>query len=323
LKEENILVTDKIKLFNELQIGDMVWAKMPLSDEKLQHIEESHRVRLYLVVGKDKNAIYGFQSSSKRFGEMNNYQTYGINLSKFGYEKNSWIQLVNIEKVPIDNLINYMVDLSIRDLSMIEKRLQIQSNRGKRTRPTFNVPIQICQGDVVQYLAADKMLYYVHFADNCKVIAYPISFQFRKHWIKIKINKKNFYIDLSEQVVITDIKQLKIIDIANNGEIGAIERKIKERPQKSKKRRVKYEIGTVFKTGEGKMMYLYEMAGTYYGVNLEAYRIIPNIKEIRDISECQKVEVYDSEKIKDVVRFLYNNINQPNKRLNCLYSNLI
>ena len=41
--------TDEQKaLFKKLQKGDMVWAKMPLSNKELEKIEEKHRIRPYL-----------------------------------------------------------------------------------------------------------------------------------------------------------------------------------------------------------------------------------------------------------------------------------
>ena len=215
-----------------------------------------------------------------------------------------------------------MIHLNDHDLAMIEKRFQIQANRGKKKVPTFNVSFDICQGDVVQYKAS-KTLIYVHFADNSKIIGYPISFQFAKHWVKIKINRKNFYIDFNNQIIISDINQLKLVDIANAGEIGVIEQKKREGLERSKKRRINYKLGTVFKTDIGKMMYLYDSGGSQYGVNLDAYKIIPAIKEIPNIANCEQLEVFDCDKILGVVKFLYSNLAQPNQKLNNIYRDMI
>ena len=40
------------KIFQETKIGDLLWCKMPLPKKQLKQIEESHRVRPYLVVEK-------------------------------------------------------------------------------------------------------------------------------------------------------------------------------------------------------------------------------------------------------------------------------
>lgn len=320
------MTTIKTKLFDDLQIGDMVWAQMPLSDEKLMCIDESYRIKPYLVVGKDDNGIYAFQSSHIRITKMNNFQIYGVDMSKFGYEKNSWIQLVNIKKIPIENLKSKMVHLSDYDLSMIQKRLKIQQNRGKPTSSDFNIPIKICEGDVIQYLTAQKMLLYVHAVDNGKFICYPISFQYRKNWIKIKINKKLFFIDFNNQITVADVNNTLIVDIANNIEINAIERKKEERNScKNPKKKVaeQYKIGTIFDTEQGKMMYLYEAGGIHYGVNLIANKIDPNINPIIDIDVCERGEVYDSAKVKEVVEFLYNYLEKPDQKLNSIYMKMI
>lgn len=303
----------------------MVWAKMPLSDEELSKIEESHRIRPYLVVDKGDNVVYAFQSSHTRFNALNNYQTYGIDYRKFGYDKN-WIRLQQVECIPIDNLRAKMLHLSDHDLSMIEKRLKIQSNRGNKTYLSFHVPIKFCTGDVVQNLADNKMLHYVHAVEGNKLICYPISFQYRKDWIKIKINKSIFYIDFSKQVIIDKNKDAKIVNIANNGDIGVIERKRKDVTSKSKKevRKKKEElIGTIFNTSQGKMMYLYEAGGSHYGISLICDKVLPSIKQIVKLETCEKIEVYDSDKIKEVVEFLYNYLDKPNQKLNSIYFSML
>lgn len=55
----------------ETKVGDMIWCTMPLSKKKLKKIEESHRIRPYLVVEKEKNFLWCYQSSSKNLEEIN------------------------------------------------------------------------------------------------------------------------------------------------------------------------------------------------------------------------------------------------------------
>ena len=74
-KEEIIDLTPIVEdKYNEVAIGNLVWALMPLSDDELERIEESHRIRPYLVVAKDENYFYGYYCSTKqtliRFREL-------------------------------------------------------------------------------------------------------------------------------------------------------------------------------------------------------------------------------------------------------------
>lgn len=62
------------KIFQETQIGDLLWCKMPLPKKQLKQIEESHRIRPYLVIEKKPNFLLCYQSTTKNRKEMNNYQ---------------------------------------------------------------------------------------------------------------------------------------------------------------------------------------------------------------------------------------------------------
>jgi len=158
-----------VSLFEELCPGDVVWALMPLSEEELSAIEESHRIRPYLVVGKDDNAIYAYQSSSKKQKFANNYQTYNINQMKLGYSRNSNIDLTCLRKLPEENLLKIMQHLSEQELSLIAKKLKIQSNHGKKINYSFDVPVQVCEGDVVS-IDSDNM-YYVYGSEKISFCA--------------------------------------------------------------------------------------------------------------------------------------------------------
>lgn len=77
IQKINIVKSQK-KLFDSLNPGDLVWAKMQLPKKELNKIEESNQVRPYLIVHKDKFNIYAYQSSSKQLDKLNNCQEYCI-----------------------------------------------------------------------------------------------------------------------------------------------------------------------------------------------------------------------------------------------------
>ena len=76
----------QITLLNEINIGDLVFAKMPLPYEQLRQIEYSHRMRPYLVVCKDRANIYAYQLSSHKSNclDMRNESHYAISKEKYG-----------------------------------------------------------------------------------------------------------------------------------------------------------------------------------------------------------------------------------------------
>lgn len=77
----------KKEIFNKLKIGDMVWCSMPLPKKQLNLIEQSHRIRPYLVVYKEQNFLLCYQCSSKDRVELNNCQKYLISGKKYKTKK--------------------------------------------------------------------------------------------------------------------------------------------------------------------------------------------------------------------------------------------
>lgn len=119
----------KKAIFKNTQIGDMIWAQMPLNKKELSKIEESHRIRPYLVAEKEKNFLLCYESSSKKRKSYNNYEEYCINKLKYKNKKSSWIDLKNIKKISIKNIRREYIKISELDLKRIEKRICIEQNR--------------------------------------------------------------------------------------------------------------------------------------------------------------------------------------------------
>ena len=113
------------KIFQETQIGDLLWCKMPLPKKQLKQIEKSHRIRTYLVIEKKSNFLLCYQSTTKNRKEMNNYQKYLINGKKYRKKRNSWIDLTKVEKISIKNIQSPYIKLNQIDIKKIEKRIWI------------------------------------------------------------------------------------------------------------------------------------------------------------------------------------------------------
>ncbi len=59
------LTESQKEIFLSLEPGHVIWALMPYDITVLEKIEESHRVRPYLVIYKDEEYIYAYESSSR------------------------------------------------------------------------------------------------------------------------------------------------------------------------------------------------------------------------------------------------------------------
>ena len=156
--------TDEQKaLFHKLQAGDMVWAKMPLTNKELKKMEESHRIRPYLIVEKNESYLTCYQSSSKSRRQFNNYEEFNVNRFKYKKKRDSWIDLTKTFEIPINNIESKYIQLDEIDIKKIEKRLSIEFNRENKEIRKFDKAIYINVGDVI---VKNNTQYYIYAEDN-------------------------------------------------------------------------------------------------------------------------------------------------------------
>lgn len=211
-------IKNQKKLLESIKPGDLVWAKMPLPRKELNQIEENHQVRPYLIVQKDKFNIYAYKSSSKNYERLNNYEEYSINSLRYNQNKNSFIDLTKIYKIPFFNLKSKYITLNQFDLKNIEKRLQILANKNNKNIFQFPIDIYILEGDMIE---VNNQLYYVYASDN--VYMYCLNlFKYEPKDIKkyeiISINSKMYYTSFKEMTSFKRTVKMKIVDIAYKSE---------------------------------------------------------------------------------------------------------
>ena len=302
--------TDEQKaLFKKLQKGDMVWAKMPLSNKELEKIEEKHRIRPYLIVEKNKNYFICYQSSSKSRTRFNNYEEYFVNKYKYNKKKDSWIDLTKTFEIPMNNIKSEYIRLDEFDIREIEKRLSIEFNRGNKSILKFCTLVYINVGNVI---IKDNKLYYVYSEDN--IFIYCIRIQKKKHKNSnvIIINKKTYYADFNEKISIKRNEKMKIINIANNDETLIIESQMNNFKNsdiikfgyENKKKEMRFDIGTVLKYGNSKIMYLYSENNRHYGIDMLWYAIKPRIFEIKDINKREIIEIKKIDEVNKILECL-------------------
>ena len=324
------------KIFQETKIGDLLWCKMPLPKKQLKQIEESHRVRPYLVVEKGQNFLLCYQSTTKNRKEMNNYQKYLINGKKYRKKKNSWIDLTKVEKISIKDIQSPYIKLNQIDIKKIEKRIWISQCRGNSDLIRFNEPIYIEIGDVV---VKDEKTYYIYSEDNVNIYGFEIQKRNKdkQELETIKINKKTYYTNFKEFKTINRNDIFDVINMANEDEIVEIfnkksAKKLKNNENINKtlsKDRNEFEIGSTFQYGNSTVMYLYSDNEKYYGIDLLWYRIKQRVLEIKEIEKRSLVGMKSLEEINKILEFFveknmqYSKIKKVYQQIrNLLYSSV-
>lgn len=318
-------IQEQRKIFDNVKVGNMLWCNMPLSKRELNIIEESHRIRPYLVVEKGPNFLLCYQCSSKSRKELNNYEEYCIKNKKYRNKKDSWIDLTNVIKIKIKNIESEYLKLNQIDIKKIEKRIIIGQNRGNAELIRFNEPIYIEVGDVI---VRNGETYFIYSEDNVNI--YGLKIQKRKKEAqglkKIRINRKIYYTDFKELKTIKRNDDIEVINITYEEEILKILNKKNELKSLTYSQIEEYkiinkgefEIGSVFEYGNSKVMYLYEDNNKYYGVDLLWYVIKPRIFEIKNIQRRKLLETKNLEEVKKVLEFLMEK-NIKNSQIKKIY----
>lgn len=299
----------KKEIFNKLKIGDMVWCIMPLPKKQLNLIEQSHRIRPYLVVYKEQNFLLCYQCSSKDRVELNNCQKYLISGKKYKTKKDSWIDLTEIIKIKIKNIESTYITLNQIDIKNIEKRIKINQYKGNSNIINFNEQIYLEIGDVV---LKEDTNYFIYSEDNVNVYGFKIQKKKKdeQEFEKIIIDRKTYYTNFKEFKIISRNDNVCVINIAFTEEILEIFNKrkklkiCKEIYKELNNSQAEYEVGSTFKNGNSKVMYLYSDNQKHYGVDLLWYTINPRIFEIKNIESRKILETKNLKEINKVLEIL-------------------
>lgn len=328
INKKIMLHQQKKEIFREAKIGDMIWCNMPLPKKQLNLIEQSHRIRPYLVVNKEQNFLLCYQCSSKNREELNNYQKYLIKGKKYKTKKDSWLDLTEIKKIKIKNIQSPYIKLNQIDIKNIEKRIKISQFKGNSNIINFNEPIYLDIGDIVLKKDAN---YYIYSEDNINVYGFKIQKKMkdREKFEKIIINRKTYYTNFNEFKTINRNDEVRIINIASEEEIIEIFNKKSMKKLKTCKEiyinlnnsKNEFEIGSTFQYGNSTVMYLYSNNQKYYGVDLLWYVIKPRIFEIKNIQKRKLIEVKNLEEINNVLESLLEK-NSGNNELKNVYNRI-
>ena len=175
------------------------------------------------VFPRKKSNILG----SKQSTTLNNFQEYRINKFRYKQNKDSYLNLVKVYKIPFYKIKNKHKTLNDVDLKNIQKRLNVNKSSYKLIENIY-----ILEGDVIE---SENQLFYVYSTDNVYVYCFFIFKKYPKELSNIqkkehiKKNNKMTY----ESGTIFQVGKAKMVYLykANNKYYGvnALMYKIKPR----------------------------------------------------------------------------------------------
>lgn len=308
----------------------MVWAIMPFNKKTMEEIEESHRCRPYLVMYKDDKNIYAYFSSSSMTGNANNIKKYCIDKTKYGIQKDSWIDLKKIYKVPVYNLKDYFYTLKKEDFLQIKRRAELLKEKypNSITESMDNYDITI--GDIVCYKGN---INYVYNCDKDKIYCYKLyrNSKFKKIFTPILIRNKKYFMDLDSDVKYNRNKKMELIDFASEIENNYIKEniiKVKKSKQESnsyrenKSKISKYKLGTLFQIKADKIAYLFTKDNKDYGINILTYNSNPSLYCIPEYRRKNIIGDIPISQCFKIIENLYLKKVKPQKNIEELYLKL-
>ena len=186
------------ELYNNINIGDIYFAYMPLVKEELDAIEETHRRRPYVIVKKENGKVYGYACYGKKYSWLKSNEYFHLDNRIYDVNKDGYIVLDEIFEIPLENIIRYYLTLSPKTIRDIEKRILITNNQ-RTPLPTFEIGYDIEIGDI---FLLDKQLYYVYQKDNTHIYTHKV---FKNQHIdniklvRIRVDNKDYFISYLKQ----------------------------------------------------------------------------------------------------------------------------
>lgn len=290
-EELPLYTQEQYELFKECQIGDLLWALMPLPQEQLDKVAKDHQIRPYLIVKKEDDHLLAYASTStSQHSEA--YQYYCYHGYSHGAYKLAYIQLKTIYILPIQNLRTFMMQLSNQDLKNIEKRLLLHKPANRYLQCTPKTPIRYETGDIISIQTEQHIHYYYIYQDDQQNLygLYLIKGSQRDAKYIITLHKVPYVIDFQRKQVINRKNSMKLIGILNSQqqeEIANIQKNLR-RKRKNISRCTKEVAAAIQYTGcryvdqEGdEYVFLYTWHDHRYGVCLNTFEQYPSIVRLK------------------------------------------
>lgn len=203
-KKNNIVLEEQSKLFDNLEIGDIFWARMSLDEEQEIRIEESHKKRPFLMIGKDED-IYALALTTKYY--PNGY--YPITKKKYyNLKQDSYIEFREISVIPKENLESFSFKLNDEDLNSVVKLFNILKEKGEHSLE-INYQTKFSKGDLVDYNGKKYLIYKI---EDDKIYTIRLNYSIEETNLKFG----SVYYDTKFMIRIFEDEDLKLEGVCNN-----------------------------------------------------------------------------------------------------------
>lgn len=272
-------------VFNQLEVGDVIYARMPLPDRVMATIEKGHQNRPYLVVKIKEDGVRAYPCSHKK-----NYSfSYALKKENYPFfyaygqrkitKSDTWISFQGTYAIPIGNIYYRSYHVNDYDLSEIERQLVIRKNQGRKNVHCLKYPYSIKKGDGI---LKDGKLYYVYQVDKMKLFTYRMKSANKKDKLLIKYKNGTFGIQIQEKEEIiwdencrlffqSDPSLIEKVEKAKENEKMAakkIQKKCAKKKQNLKMLSFRYPSGTLLTHSfdDEIIIYLFNIGHVCYGL---------------------------------------------------------
>lgn len=285
-----------LKLFEEVEVGDIIYAPTSYENEMLEKLGISHRQRPYLVLKKEFNYLVGFCGTSK----IKKKQKLPFYIENGTYNiKGGVVELARLHNINNTTILSIADHLYIRDMLKIN---QIIFASNLMCKTMFNLELELKPGMVVA--TPSNLLYFVYKNEGSCITMY--HFQEEQTSIEYFFCGKKYYIDADNPLnsekfdyVILSSNETRIVKeidkIVNKKKKKVLYSSAKELPKEnvetsSKKSErfknshfFKFDIGQVFVMGDRTFVYLFSSGFEDYAIE---------IYEDESISPLTRIEHY-------------------------------
>ncbi len=271
-----------IKVFNTVNVGDVVYCLMPLDDHILRKIEKDHRIRPYVIIDKKDDHLIGFQCSTSYIPKGPKYYSHTLYASKYLKKRDSYIDLTKTCVIPYQNIRSYFETVSLDDQATINKKLDILAKK-RGTDLRFDVKTVPCSGDVIE---ANGRTYYVHEIKVGRMVVIPTVNQRPRNYIYLK---NGFYLDMKKVTTIRLDTPFEYVGMYGRAYHDAVSRRLEDSVLRPKHR---FKTGTIMSDDKGNdvLVYLYTLNGIHQVVDLTAYFTGQVEKELTYLSTCNTLD---------------------------------
>lgn len=272
----------KNSLIQQINIGDIIFAKLPLSDKQLAKIDPDHIKRPFIVVKKNEDTLITYQFSSVKKDFFHEYDFYKQSFLFNDNSKPSYIYLYKTIELPIENVITIKKPMNEHILMRLDKRIYLANRNGKNL-PRFYTSLVAEKGDII-YMDGQMYLIITQVEDHYIVNKIERKPSQQQQTYKIKnSNNKTYYIHYMKDIPLFIDTSYSVIDMLSYGQLKHIRYRANKYKERHDQYYFTYPIGHTFYVGMNNFLYLYNKGKYCYGIQYEEEDYYLNIIRLENI----------------------------------------